>query len=119
MGRSHSSSHQLCWGCLTSALCANQAMQKLRSRPDIVIADLAMPFVDGYQLIRQIRALPNEEGGNIPAIAISAWIATEAQEHALKSGFQKFLPKPYHPNELVKIISQLTGWKALEAEVAA
>jgi len=102
-----------------SALCASQAMQKLQLRPDILISDLAMPFIDGYDLIRQIRALPDEQGGDTPAIAVSAWLEIEAQECALKAGFQKFLPKPYQPNELVEVISQLTGWKALEAEVAA
>ncbi|MBW4443654.1 MAG: response regulator [Plectolyngbya sp. WJT66-NPBG17] len=103
---------------VTSASCAAQAMQKLRSSPHILISDLAMPFVDGFELIRQVRSLPSDQGGSIPAIAVSAWTATEAQSQAIKSGFQLFLPKPYQPTELIEMVSQLTGWQAA-LEVAA
>ncbi len=104
---------------VTSALNAVQAMQKLRSRPNILISDLAMPIIDGYALIRQIRTLPPEHGGMIPAIALSAWVAVEAQHQAIESGFQLFLPKPYHSDELITLISRLTGWKSIKSEVAA
>lgn len=104
---------------VTSAFCANQAMQKLRSHPNILIADLAMPHVDGYALMRQIRALPQEQGGQIPAIAVSAWVAIEAQREAIASGFQTFIAKPYQPTDLIKTVSQLTGWKPLQTGVAA
>jgi CheY-like chemotaxis protein len=104
---------------VTSASCATQAMQKVRSMPNILISDLAMPLIDGYELIRQIRALPPDQGGMIPAIALSAWIATEAQQQAIESGFQRFLPKPYRSNDLIAMVSQLTGWKPIESEVAA
>lgn len=104
---------------VTAALCANQAMQELHSLPDILISDLAMPFIDGFELMRYVRSLPSERGGRIPAIAISAWVAAESQQRAIDSGFQMFLPKPYQPSQLIEIISQLTGWTALELEVAA
>ncbi len=103
---------------VTSAVCATQALQQMRSRPDILIADLAMPFVDGFELISQVRKLPAQQGGRIPAIAVSAWVAVEAQQRAIDAGFQMFLAKPYQPNELVKMVSQLTNW-AVETEVAA
>lgn len=104
---------------VTSAFCATQAMQNLRSQPDIVIADLAMPCVDGYALIRQIRALTIEQGGRIPAIAVSAWVTIGAQQEAISSGFQTFIAKPYQPSALIETVSQLTGWKPLKFEVAA
>lgn len=104
---------------VTSAFCAAQAMQQLRSRPNILICDLAMPLVDGFELIHQIRELPPEQGGMIPAIALSAWVAIEAQTQAIDSGFQSFMSKPYRPNELIAMVSQLTGWKPIESEVAA
>lgn len=99
---------------VTSATCAAQAMQKIRSLPDVLISDLAMPFVDGFDLIQQVRALPREQGGEIPAIAVSAWVAIEAQERAIECGFQSFLAKPYQPNDLIDVVSQLTGWKVAE-----
>ena len=104
---------------MVSALDADQAMQSLRSMPDLLISDLAMPRIDGYELIRNIRALPPERGGMIPAIALSAWVATEAQHQAIESGFQIFLSKPYDPNELLGLVSRLTGWRSIEAEIAA
>lgn len=103
---------------VTSALCATQALQKMRSLPNLLIADLAMPFVDGFELIRRIRALPTDQGSRIPAIAVSAWTATEAQQQAIEAGFQLFLPKPYQPTELIEMVSQLTGWQA-ELKIAA
>lgn len=102
-----------------SATCASQAMHKLRSLPHILIADLAMPLVDGFELIHQVRALPPEAGGMIPAIAVSAWVAMEAQERAIAAGFQRFLAKPYQADELIDLVSQLTGWRVNEPEFAA
>ncbi|GAP94946.1 response regulator [Leptolyngbya sp. NIES-2104] len=97
-----------------AATCATQAMNRIRSLPDILIADLAMPLMDGFDLIRQVRALPQNQGGEIPAIAVSAWAAIEAQERAIASGFQRFLGKPYQHDELIDMVSQLTGWKVTE-----
>ncbi|MEP0917084.1 response regulator [Leptolyngbya sp. DQ-M1] len=104
---------------VTSAFCADQAMQKLRSQPDILIADLAMPHIDGYELIRQIRTLPPEQGGQIPAIAVSAWVAIEAQNKAVSAGFHTFITKPYQLTELLETVSQLTDWRPLESGVTA
>lgn len=105
---------------VTSAMSAIQAMQEIRSMPpNILISDLAMPRIDGYELIRQVRALPPEQGGMTPAIALSAWVATEASHQAIECGFQTFLAKPYRPNELIALISQLTGWRPVEVGVAA
>ncbi|MBE9011673.1 response regulator [Pseudanabaenaceae cyanobacterium LEGE 13415] len=104
---------------VTATTSATQALQELRFLPHILIADLAMPIVDGFDLIQQVRALPPEQGGEIPAIAVSAWVATETQERAIKSGFQRFLSKPYQLNELLETVSQLTGWKVNEPEFAA
>lgn len=97
-----------------SATCATEAMQKMRSLPDILIADLAMPLIDGFNLIRQVRLLPRDQGGEIPAIAVSAWTAIEAQERAIACGFQRFLGKPYLHDELIDMVAQLTGWKVAE-----
>lgn len=97
-----------------SAMSATEAMQKIRFLPNILITDLAMPLIDGFDLIRYVRSLPPDQGGRIPAIAVSAWVAIEAQERALNCGFQGFLEKPYQPNDLIDVVSQLTGWKVAE-----
>ncbi|HTL90424.1 MAG TPA: response regulator [Leptolyngbya sp.] len=104
---------------VTSALSAAQAVQQVRSIPDILISDLAMPHMDGYDLIRSVRALPPDQGGMVPAIALSAWVVTEAHAQAIEAGFQSFVAKPYRPDELVAMISRLTGWSAIELGVAA
>ena len=75
-------------------------------RPDIVVSDLWMPEGDGYELIRRIRALPPEEGGLTPAIAVSAGVNTE---RALLSGYHAMIPKPMDPDRIVQVVEQFLG----------
>lgn len=102
-----------------SAHCAAQAIQKIRSLPDILISDLAMPLMDGFELIRYIRQLPPGQGGMVPAIALSAWVSINTQTLALESGFQAFLEKPYDTMTLIKTVSKLTGWNHIKPELVA
>ena len=77
------------------------AMEELpRLRPDVIISDIGMPYEDGYSLIRRIRALPPEQGGETPAIALTAYARQEDRRHALHIGFNAYLPKPVEPHEL-------------------
>ncbi len=75
--------------------------------PDILISDIAMPDVDGYSLIRQIRNLEAEQGGFLPAIALTAHAKEEDRFLSLEAGFQRHLPKPLDPFELVAVVAQL------------
>lgn len=68
-----------------------------------------MPQVDGYSLLRQIRNLPPEQGGLIPAIALTAFATEVERTLALEAGFQKHLTKPVEPMVLVAVISELAG----------
>lgn len=102
-----------------SAFCAAQAIQKMRSLPDIVISDLAMPRVDGFELIRSIRQFPADKGGMVPAIALSGWISIDTHTLALDSGFQAFIEKPYDPMNLVETVSKLTDWNLAKPELVA
>jgi signal transduction histidine kinase len=68
------------------------ALQRLQ--PDILISDIGMPEEDGYSLIEKVRALPSEEGGRIPAVALTAYARAEDRIKALASGFQVHAPKP-------------------------
>ena len=73
--------------------------------PDILISDIGMPEVDGYMFIRQVRALTPEQGGKIPAIALTAYARTEDRIKALSSGFQSHVPKPVESEEFVAVVA--------------
>ncbi len=78
-----------------------------QSQADILLSDIRMPEMDGYMLMRQIRALPPEQGGQIPAIALTAYAGEVDQQQALSSGFQIHLSKPIDPEQIVNAISIL------------
>ncbi|CAA9363864.1 Two-component system sensor histidine kinase/response regulator hybrid [uncultured Microcoleus sp.] len=87
---------------------AIEALQLLSTTPfDILLCDIGMPDMDGYMLVRQVRALPPEQGGQIPAIALTAYAGDFNQKQALAAGFQRHLAKPVEPNELVQAIVTL------------
>lgn len=78
-----------------------------RARPDIIVSDIAMPGADGYDLIRYVRSLTPEQGGLIPAIALTAYARAEDRTRALAAGFQEHLAKPVQPNVLNVLVSDL------------
>jgi PAS domain S-box-containing protein len=69
-------------------------------QPQVVFADIAMPGKDGYSLVRQLRALPEESGGRVPVIALTAYARNEDRARALSAGFDAHLAKPAEPAEL-------------------
>ena len=78
-------------------------------KPDILVSDLGMPDEDGYALIAKIRTLPREQGGQIPAAALTAYARAEDRMRVLRSGFQFHLPKPVDSAELVTVVASLAG----------
>jgi CheY-like chemotaxis protein len=74
-------------------------------RPDILLSDIGMPDMDGYMLLQQIRTLSPEQGGQTPAIALTAYAGELNQQQALAAGFQQHISKPVEPAELVKAIA--------------
>jgi PAS domain S-box-containing protein len=80
-----------------------------QSQADILLADIGMPNMDGYTLMRQIRQLPKEQGGNMPAIALTAYTRDSDQQQAMAAGFQKHMSKPVDPFELAQTIVSLLG----------
>jgi signal transduction histidine kinase/ActR/RegA family two-component response regulator len=87
---------------------AEEALAKLAvSTSDVVISDIGMPVVDGYELIRRIRALPEEEGASTPAIALTAFARTEDRTRALRAGYQLHIAKPVQLAELVSAVASL------------
>jgi CheY-like chemotaxis protein len=93
-----------------AAFSALEALKVLETtRPVVIISDIGMPGTDGYQLIRAIRSRDAEKGGTIPAIALTAFARSEDRKKALLAGFQNHLSKPVNHDELLIVISMLTG----------
>jgi PAS domain S-box-containing protein len=78
-------------------------------RPDILLADIAMPEMDGYELIAKVRALEPKQGSQIPAVALTAHAGSEDRNRSLSAGFQKHLSKPVEPAELAAVVAHLAG----------
>ncbi len=94
---------------VTVVASAGEALNALpQVQPDVLLSDIGMPEVDGYMLIRQIRAMPLEQGGQIPAIALTAYAGETDQNQALAAGFTQHIAKPVAPTELAKVIASLT-----------
>jgi CheY-like chemotaxis protein len=79
------------------------------TKPHVLISDISMPEEDGYALIRQVRALPREQGGQIPAIALTAYAKTEDHRRAMEAGFQVHLAKPVEAAYITRLVAQLGG----------
>lgn len=93
---------------VTLASSAAQALTLLPDcLPDLIICDIGMPEVDGYMLMREIRTLPPEKGGAIPAIAVTAYGDQEVRELSKNADFQDYVIKPFDPQELLLKIQQL------------
>lgn len=73
--------------------------------PDVLISDIGMPGENGYDLIRQVRDLPLEKGGCVPAIALTAYVREDDRLRALSAGFQHHLAKPIDFCKLVQLVS--------------
>lgn len=78
-------------------------------RPDVVVSDVSMPEVDGYELMQRVRELAPEHGGRIPAVALTAYGRSIDRIRALSAGFQMHMPKPVEPAELATVVASLTG----------
>ncbi|GAB4541979.1 MAG: hypothetical protein Tsb0014_34320 [Pleurocapsa sp.] len=90
--------------------CASEALDVLtHSPPGILLTDIAMPEVDGYMLLQQICALPPERGGNIRAIALTAFAGELDQQRARSAGFQQHISKPVEVVKLIQTIVSLIG----------
>ncbi len=102
-----------CGALVTAVASALEAMETMqRVRPDVLLSDIAMPLQDGYWLIREVRALPTERGGGLPAIAITAFGHPHDVGRTLGAGFQAHLRKPVDPWELARTIASLAARRA-------
>jgi CheY-like chemotaxis protein len=91
-----------------AASSAAEALAVIRSwKPHVLVSDIGMPLEDGYSLIRKVRALSPEEGGGIPAVAVTGWGTDEDSGRVLASGFQAYLAKPVDLERLIGAIYHL------------
>ena len=92
------------------AASAREALALLREeKPCLLISDIGMPHEDGYWLIQQVRALAPEDGGAIPAVALTALARAEDRLRALRAGFQAHTAKPVETAELIYVAAGLAG----------
>jgi CheY-like chemotaxis protein/anti-sigma regulatory factor (Ser/Thr protein kinase) len=99
---------QRCGAEVKAVASAAEALETLqRWQPDVLVCDIGMPGVDGYDFIRQVRALAPERGRDIPAIALTAFAGKDDRLQALEAGYQKHVPKPVEPTDLVAAVASL------------
>jgi PAS domain S-box-containing protein len=93
---------------VTTAMSSRAALEIVATdRPDVLVADLGMPVMDGFEFIQQLRTAPNTAARNIPAAALTAYARSEDRAKALKSGFEMHLAKPIDPAELIAAVKAL------------
>lgn len=100
-------------GCGAQVETADSGAASLRflrkTKPHVLIMDIGMPNEDGYEAIRKVRQLTSEEGGKVPAIALTAFARSQDRRRAILNGFQMHIAKPVEPSELIAMVASLAG----------
>lgn len=87
---------------------ARSALHELtRRRIDVLVSDIGMPEMDGYELMRRVRQLPPQDNGKVPSIALTAFARGDDRRQALEAGFQRHLSKPFEPLIAARAIAEL------------
>jgi signal transduction histidine kinase/CheY-like chemotaxis protein len=99
---------------VTAVASVADALQRLRSQsdgglPHVILSDIGMPESDGYELLHALRELPREHGGEVPAIAVTAYATPGDRKQALTAGFKEHLEKPVAPLALAAAIARVTS----------
>ena len=99
---------------VTTAASAAEALSHLAlAAPDVLVADIGMPEVDGYELIRRVRRREVARGGAVPAVALTAFAREEDRERALAAGYEEHVAKPVEPSVLFAVIARLARGASL------
>jgi CheY-like chemotaxis protein len=78
-----------------------------QSLPDVILADIGMPVVNGFELVRLLRQRSADRGGTLPVAALTGYVSGEDRERAARVGFQAYLVKPVDPLELIRTVKAL------------
>ncbi|MES1174752.1 MAG: ATP-binding protein [Myxococcales bacterium] len=98
-----------CEAITSSASSAEQALSMIVSEcPDVLVSDIGMPGMDGYELMRAVRALPDARSQSVPAVAVTAYARTEDRRRALAEGFQLHVAKPIEPAAFALAVARLS-----------
>jgi signal transduction histidine kinase/ActR/RegA family two-component response regulator len=91
--------------------CAQSAAEALAAmddfEPDVLVSDIGMAEIDGYELMRRVRARPASRGGAVPAVALTAYARETDRQEAFRAGFQHFLVKPVTAEHLIAVVAEL------------
>jgi CheY-like chemotaxis protein len=90
-----------------------------RHKPDVLISDIGMPDVDGYELLRRVRTLGAARGGRVPAVALTAFARSQDRTRALHAGYLAHLAKPVEPSELIATVATVAGRTGLAVDASA
>ncbi|HMF44797.1 MAG TPA: response regulator [Polyangia bacterium] len=97
-----------CGAVVVATHSADEAVRLIpRERPAVLLSDIGLPGEDGYKLISRVRALPPEDGGDLPAAAITAYARSDDAQRALAAGYQRHAPKPIQPTTLAALVAGL------------
>jgi PAS domain S-box-containing protein len=89
---------------------AKEALETLEKiKPDVLISDVGMPELDGFEFMRRVRSLDAQGIGRVPAIALTAYAGDEDRKRALEAGFWEHVPKPVDPARLINVIADLAS----------
>ncbi len=96
---------------VTTAATAAEGIAAVRQHhPDMILSDIGMPVEDGYDFLAKLRQLSRVEGGDTPAVALTAFARSEDRRRALMAGFQMHLPKPVEAAELLAVVSNVRAF---------
>jgi len=109
-----------CHAEVLTAADARQALELVReAKPHVLISDIGMPDVDGFELLEKVRALGRAQGGDLPAIALTAFTRAEDRQRARQAGFTSYLSKPVDPSKLIASIAQVLNLQGDDAPLSA
>ena len=98
-----------CGAEVTTAESAAQALERIgECEPNLLISDIGMPDVDGYEFLRRLRRT-RTPWANVPAIALTAFARSEDRTRALRAGYISHVAKPIEPSELLATIAVVVG----------
>ena len=103
---------------VTAVTTAREALAALRANgsphADVVVTDIGMPDYDGFSLLEELRKLPDEQGGGVPAIAVTAYATVEDRRRTLDAGFVAHIAKPFAPRVLITTIARAVAARAAQ-----